>query len=166
MKNFLHDIYHIKLLIVASSYIVGMWFIFSGIFKLKKYGELRTMFAMNINISGPLLIIFSGIILFFLPSSIITFSNTIFYNVYSIKKIFFSSIIDNNLLKISFNLIEIIGYISFIKAWIQIARSGYTESNHYGVFGKSILSIVSSIICINIKYTIYLILKIINTEYL
>ena len=56
----------------AIAIAIGIGLFLGGFFKLKKYGEQRTMMSAQMTMSGPLLMIISGSALLILPTFIST----------------------------------------------------------------------------------------------
>src|ERR1700722_671006 len=55
-------------LVIALSYVMGLWFIADSIFRLKKYGQARTMMSTNASMAKPVLLMIIGAAMLYFPS--------------------------------------------------------------------------------------------------
>src|ERR1041385_2365927 len=57
-------------MVTGGAYIIGTYFVIRGVMELKHFGESRTMMSSEHSLKKPLLFIFAGAALIYLPSSI------------------------------------------------------------------------------------------------
>ena len=57
-------------MVTAIAYVIGMYFVVCGMFKLKQYGESRTMMSGQHHLKEPMFFLIVGALLLYLPSSV------------------------------------------------------------------------------------------------
>src|SRR5437660_1130051 len=57
-------------LLVASSFVLGIWFMTDAVFRLKKYGQARTMMSTNASMAKPIILFLLGLALLYFPTLI------------------------------------------------------------------------------------------------
>ncbi|MBN2690013.1 MAG: type IV secretion protein IcmC [Gammaproteobacteria bacterium] len=152
MTNLSHNYPAIARLIGAFSYLIGFAFIVSAVYKLRAYGEVRTMMPSNAQLAGPLARFFIGVVLIFFPSFISVALTSLWGN---------GSIIQYNVTGSSFagvsrailGLIQLFGYISVIRGLMNLVR-GTSQGAQPGTVGKGIKYIIGGVLAINIVGTI------------
>src|SRR5437016_3212930 len=70
IQNIAESVPQLMYFTTALAYVFGFWFIFHGILLLKKYGMQRTQMSGDASLAPPLLSIFVGAALIYLPSSV------------------------------------------------------------------------------------------------
>lgn len=138
-------------LVTALSYVLGMFFIFNGILKLKRYGEQRTMMSSDQDIKEPLLYIIIGAALLYLPSSVWVGMQTLWQQPtpYSYEQASGLGIGEwHDLLVSVFRIVQLIGTIAFVRGLIIMSHLG--SNSQQGTFGRGMSHIVGGILCINI----------------
>lgn len=137
-------------LIVAISYVTGVVFVALGVFKLKAYGQMTIYQSANASMSGPLIFLAIGIILFTFPTIVDVMIYTLWgYGSEDVPG--YSSIGGNYTAYIApvIGIIQIIGYISFLRGWYILSKLG-TSGAQPGTLTKSISHIVGGILAINV----------------
>lgn len=138
-------------LVTASSYILGMIFIFRGVYQLKLYGDLRTMMSTQTNFKATLMLFLVGAMLIFYQPATEVFMMSAF-GTSKATPIGYG----NHPLGISSSMgvilkfVQIIGFISFIRGWIYLTQA---SQGGQSTFGKAITHIVGGILAINIEGT-------------
>src|ERR1044072_5009328 len=56
-------------LITALAYLMGIAFIFRGVYQLKVYGDLRTMMSVQTNFKATMMVFFAGTALLYAPTA-------------------------------------------------------------------------------------------------
>jgi intracellular multiplication protein IcmC len=148
----LGPLYH---LIVAISYVLGIWFIADSIFKLKKYGQQRTMMSTNASMAKPIILMALGLSLLYLPSFVnISIESLWAYGSsdsplrYPIELSAWSGFI-NPLI----DSIRLFGLIAVVRGLVLLTRLA-NESTQPGSVGKGIMHIAAGTLAINIIGTI------------
>jgi intracellular multiplication protein IcmC len=154
-------------LLTGLAYLIGVAFITKGVFKLKIYGESRTMMSSSASAKEPLTFIVIGAVFLFFPSAF----GTLHYTMFGYDNPLAFAPIDSHNQTISTlfgpdslfarplaEIIQLIGLIAFIRGWILIARSA-TQGQQPGGTGKGLMHVVGGILAMNIIGT----MQIINT---
>lgn len=138
-------------LLNTGSIMLGWFLFFSAIFKFKKYGEMRTMMSMHINILAPLSMMVASIFLLTFPQFLTTLIVSFWgvadplppggpssgYQAYYRPIVIF---------------VRIIGVVSIMRGVILFSRAG--EQGQPGQIGKAGLHILGGLLCVHIMYTI------------
>ena len=141
-------------LVVATAYVIGIWFIFSAIIGLKKMGN--SSMQQQSGIGGPLLKFIIGLLLLYLPSAIDVSVGSIWGHTAIGSEA--SSYMEykatsgdpySGAKAGAIALIRVMGYISFVRGLIILSHSG-DQGSQSGTFGKGIVHIIGGILAINI----------------
>lgn len=140
-------------LIIAISYVTGILFVTLGVFKLKAYGQMTIYQSASANMSGPLIFFFVGVVLIALPGIV----DVIMYSLWghgAADAIRYEEAFGSwaDFMTPVVMIIQIIGYVSFIRGWILISKLG-TSGPQPGTLSKGITHIIGGIIAINILGT-------------
>jgi intracellular multiplication protein IcmC len=151
MVNFAKTVPNLMRMVTALAYVMGMYLVFQGILGLKQYGEQRTMMSSSHELKGPIIMIFVGAALIYLPSTVVASFNTFWTDgsplAYIPKsKDQFSIVYQNGYL-----IVQLIGTIAFIRGLMTLTQLGGHHNSQPGTFGKAIAYIVSGIFCINLN---------------
>ncbi len=140
--------------VAATSYVMGVVFITVAVFKLKRYGEMRTMMSSNVNIAGKISLIIVGLMLLYLPTTLETFNLTIFGNsqveLFSDQQNFGAA---SEVMKVVVLAIRLIGLISFVRGCVILSKLGAEGGAQPGMMGKGMLHIIGGILAWNILAT-------------
>lgn len=141
-------------MVMGFSYLTGFWFIYRGIYKLKQYGELRTMMSSHTELKDPLLYFVAGAFLLFLPSVITIFESTFFLS-YTPTPISYAPKGNSPwdaLLNIVYIVIRFLGLIAFIRGIMMITQIG--QQTQHDSTKKAFTHIIGGILLINITQTV------------
>jgi intracellular multiplication protein IcmC len=156
IENLQSSIRGLWVFMVATSYIMGISFIMVAVFKLKKFGQARTMMDNNASITGPAVYLVVGVALIYLKDM----ANVVLATVWSNADV--DSLVSwqgggqvglFNLSGAMQNLIRLVGLIAFIRGWVMLAKLG-SESRQPGTLSKGLLHIFGGILGINIGGTL------------
>lgn len=139
----------LMMLTTAMAYVLGFYFVFHGLSLLKKYAEQRTQMSGEAKMSGPLLFLFVGAALIYLPSAVSSGMATFFtmnYNPYGYET--GSNTATAIFISACFSIIQLIGVISFIRGLVLLAHAG--QGGHQGTMGKAVAHIVGGVLCIDL----------------
>jgi intracellular multiplication protein IcmC len=151
MSNQFPNIYR---LITALSYLIGIAFIFRGIYQLKVYGDLRTMMSVQTNFKATMMVFFAGTALLYAPTAfksmlLSTFATTSVTDPMSyVTASSLSTLLASQAV---LRFIQLIGTISFIKGWISLTH--VSNPNGRSTMGKAVTHIVAGLLAINIEGT-------------
>ncbi|HSW94233.1 MAG TPA: hypothetical protein VLJ15_07785 [Gammaproteobacteria bacterium] len=146
--NFSEALPNLMRLVTALAYVMGFFFIVKGLMDLKQFGESRSMMSQEHSLSKPLLAIFVGTLLIYLPASVQTGLNTFWTspNPYG----YLPSSEDNwtDLYSAVFMVIQLIGVIAFIRGLVMLTRvAGHGQPD---TFSRAMAHIIAGILCINL----------------
>ena len=137
-------------LVSVFAFVAGMMMILGGLYKLKIYGELRTMMASQTNLKEPLAVMCAGAMLIYLPTAFDTTMMTIFGHAQFSPLSYITDMTPNwtQSFRAVLGLVQIIGMISFIRGWFLVSKS--SQQGHQGGLGKGLTHIVGGIMAMNI----------------
>lgn len=144
----------IKRLIFAVTFLMGLSLTVSALYKLKVYGELRTMMATQTSLKEPMAALFVAAIFLYLPSAMDSMMLTTFgsQQIMPLSYITTKQSDFQQGLTALLGLIQIIGLISFIKGWHIVATSAQQGRAGAGL-GKGLTHILGGLLSINIVAT-------------
>jgi intracellular multiplication protein IcmC len=141
-------------LVTATSYIMGIAFIFRGIYQLKVYGDLRTMMSVQTNFKATMMVFFAGTALLYAPTAfksmlLSTFATTSITDPmsYQSAKGIWSPLASQAVLR----FIQLIGTISFIRGWVHLTH--VSNPNGRSTMGKAVTHIIAGLLAVNIEGT-------------
>lgn len=147
--NLSNNIPGLTKLVTGFSYVAGFFLVVRGLLELKKLGEQRTMMSGEQSITGPLIYIFIGTVLIYIPSSVRIGLGTLWNGAVAPYAWQTSAIDSWSLLSSSiFGIVQLIGIISFIRGMLLLLQLGGHAQP--GVFGKAMAHIIAGILCINL----------------
>jgi intracellular multiplication protein IcmC len=137
--------------------ITGLTLFTFGLFKLKRYGEMRTFMSQQMTMAKPMTLILCGSLLMYTPllinSALAAFWGANAVNGYpSGGGMNFQMHQIENAITI---FVRLIGVCSFIRGWMILARSG-GEGSQPGTRGKGFIHIFSGILLMHILLTLRL----------
>ncbi len=146
--------------IIASSYVVGIWLIYSGLYSLKIYGDMRTMMpSQGAGMGKYLSRMIIGTLLLLMPRLVKLSIWTLWGTDYTIID-YPDWGADLNQWRPALNgavaVVRVLGYISFFRGFLMFARSS-GQNVQPGTFGKGAIHVIGGILCINITGTIEII---------
>lgn len=162
LTNIASSLAPVERMITGAAYIIGLAFVFKGIYSLKVYGEARTMMSSSASIKEPIVYMMVGAMLVYFPTALdIIMQSTFGYqNVLQyapvnssnqvLDTIFGSSSVVGRPLTM---LIQVIGGVAFVRGWVLIARSA-SQGQPPGGTGKGLIHVFGGILAINIVGTI------------
>jgi intracellular multiplication protein IcmC len=141
--------------ITALAYVMGMYFVFYGIIKLKQYGEARTQMSQEHSLKAPILFMVVGTMLLYLPTSVQVGLST-FWSVPNPYGYLEETDQWALFLKDVFLAVQIFGTIAFIRGLVVLTHlSGHAQP---GTLAKGLTHIAGGLFCINIYQFVRLVL--------
>jgi hypothetical protein len=107
-------------LVTAIAYVMGMFFIFTAIVKVKHFGETRTMTSKEHSIMTPIIMLVVGTALIYLPSSVQVGMSTFWSNLTPYAYLDQQQDQWLEVMKGCFLIIQLIGTIAFIRGLVLI----------------------------------------------
>lgn len=155
---------NVKLLVGAISTLAGVTLIFKGIGLYRAFGQTVTQTSQRGELAGPMVYIFVGAMLIYLPSNIDASLATIFGGSSS-----FSTTSDaqalmgystgssfqrwSDLSGVIVNYLKLIGLIAFVRGWFILSKMGQSGTQP-GMLGKGITHLIGGILLVNVVDTI------------
>ena len=153
VTNLANNITPVIYLTTAISFILGFWFVISSIIELKKIGQSQSSAASESVIGGPIMRLFIGIALIYLPSTIDITTSTLWggssLQAYTPAAGDRLAIVKSSALV----LIRAVGYVSFIRGFVILSHST-KQGAQQGTVGKGFLHIIGGILAINVWPTL------------
>jgi intracellular multiplication protein IcmC len=142
-------------LAVGGAYVMGIAFVFKGIYELKMYGEQRSMMSSSSNLKGPIFFIFVGAMCIYSPSAFSVVMMTTFGYSSVLAYDQFPTSTGQSLSQsaiVILQVIQVVGIYSFVRGWVYLARSGGGQGGQ-GAFGQGIMYIIGGVLSMNIVGT-------------
>ncbi len=137
-------------LIYGVSYLMGLLFMVEAVYKLKVYGEQRSMMSAQTSLRGPITLIVVAAVLLWLPSSLHTFIMTAFGHQNVLQ---WQSSPSNPLGQAGtyalIYLVQLIGLVSFIRGWVYLAQGAQGGQGQHTT-GKALTHIIGGLLAINV----------------
>lgn len=137
----------------AAAYILGLLFVLRGVYKLKEYGESRTMMASQTNVWPPIMTILVGSMFIYFPSAYQVGLQTLFH-VSTPSPISYagSSGVSEELINAVVLIMQLVGCIAFIRG-LLLLNSASGHGAQPGSYGKGITFIIGGLLAINMYGT-------------
>jgi intracellular multiplication protein IcmC len=135
-------------------YLAGFWMVFKALYKLRQYGELRTMMSSNTDLREPMMMFLAAGFLLYMPTAIGIFQGTFFSN-YTASSISYKGNATQSQFEIIktvvINLIRIIGLIAIIKGILSLATLGAQSAGGQNSLGKALTFLIGGIFAANLE---------------
>lgn len=136
--------------------LAGVGFMLGGLFKMKRYGEMRTFMSHQLTLGKPLSMIIVGACLLAIPVAVKTIMLAIYGQVNPLPYPDAGSG-SAEVIKPVIILVRLVGLFGLIRGIMLFTRIG-GEQGQPGMLGKAMLHIIGGVLCIHIINT-YNILK-------
>jgi len=128
---------------------LGLSLFLGGLFKLKKYGEMRTFMSTQMSLSRPLGMLIGGVALLCLP----LVTSTLLSAIWGTSSLIAYPVVPNpQAQEIIFGIIltiRLVGVMGVMRGIILLSRAG-GEQSQPGSIGKAVLHLVGGLMCLNI----------------
>jgi short subunit fatty acids transporter len=145
-------------ILMATTFFIGCILIVQATFKLKIYGEMRTMMAPHARINQIVILYCAGAALMYVSQATIPLAVDALFGSphltqlsYDAHQFNFNSQIQEAVKRV----IRLIGQFSFIRGILQIARMNDSGGRH--TLSKAITHIIAGACAINIEQTLHLV---------
>lgn len=139
----------------ATAYVVGFWFIISAIMELKQIGQSSTMQSQGA-LGKPIVKLICGVLLMYFPSTVSVGIASLWKDSQILTWTPTSSDPFAPAKAGAIALVQVVGYVAFIRGLIMLAHSSDQGSQQGGV-GKALMHIIGGVFAINIVATINLV---------
>lgn len=147
-------------LVTGISYIIGIFLIAKGIMSLSVFGRQTMTQAQRGEMSGPMVWIFVGALLMYLPTTLDTSLTT----VYGDSEIAAAGDImayapvtagENweQLSNIIIKYVKLVGLIAFVRGWVILSKMGHSGAQP-GSMGKGLTHVIGGVLLINVVETV------------
>ncbi len=133
----------------ALAYVLGFWFIFHGLLLLKKFGMQRTQMSGDASLAGPLLSIFVGAALIYLPSTVRSGMSTFWTEPNPYQYDMGDKPEWQTFIEACYLIIQLVGVIAFIRGLIMLTKLG--QGGQQASAGKAAAHIIGGIFCIDMR---------------
>lgn len=139
----------------AIAYVLGMYFMFYGILKLKQYGEARTQMSQDHSLKGPIILLSVGVFLLYLPTSVSVGMSTFWTepNPYGYLQ---QQDEWSEFINVCFLIVQFVGTIAFIRGLVLLSH--LNTSGQPGTFGRGLTHIIGGVFCINIYQFVHVVM--------
>ena len=145
----------IETLIVVITYVIGVTLLIRGVMMYRIFANQTFGSAQRGEIAGPMVHLFVGALLIYVPSTLDTSLITIFGTA-SVKDtsdlINYSSLSGTEqwsaLSGIIVKYMKLLGLIAFVRGWVILSKMGHSGSQP-GSMGKGIMHVVGGVLLIN-----------------
>ncbi|AAO91121.1 hypothetical protein [Coxiella burnetii] len=141
-------------IVQSVSIIMGLGLFMMGIFRLKRYGEMRTFMSHQMTIAAPLLMMIAGIALMCLPVVLST-ALTSFWSTSNPLHYHGGEVGYEQLIPPIIVFVRLIGVGAFIRGVLLFSRVG-REQTPPGTMAKAMLHILGGLFCVHILGTLSL----------
>lgn len=160
LVNISHIVPQLMQLATALSYVSGMWLMISSIASMSKATTFASPQQGQVSMGSLLRKLFVGAGLVYLPSVVDIGTVTLFSTTTPISYITQTSSKLAQFINDAFQIIYLIGVISYIKGLYELAYEGTFQSqdgNHHSRFKKGITHMIGGALCINIQLTLQMV---------
>lgn len=154
----LHNLGTLANILNVVAILMGLGMCLGGLFKLKRYGEMRTFMSHQMTIWAPLVMIIGGVLLLLLPYTITT-SLLAFFGPGQTLPISYHGATTHDIdvyIPVVNAFIRLIGVGAIIRACVLFSRTGQTGGQP-GTVGKAALHLFGGILCVHIMGTVELV---------
>lgn len=154
----LHNLGTVADILNVVAIVMGLGLVIGGLFKLKRYGEMRTFMSHQMSLWGPLAMVMGGVFLLILPWTVTT-SLLAFFGPGQTSPLSYQGTMTHDIdvyIPVINAFIRLIGVGAIIRACVLFSRSGQTGGQP-GTIGKAILHLFGGILCVHIMGTVELV---------
>lgn len=156
LANIAQEVPILMQLVTAIAYVMGIYFIFYGILKLKEFGEARTQMSSERHLKGPLVLIVVGALLLYLPTTVQVGLSTFWSNPSPYGYVQQSDQW-SDFMKDVYLVIQLFGTIAFIRGLVILSHLSGSHSQQ-GTFAKGVTHVIGGLFCINIYQFVQVVL--------
>ena len=165
LENIANQMPVLMSMVTAIAYVMGMYFIFYGILKLKQYGEMRSQMMHERHLQGSIMLIVVGSVLLYFPTSVQIGLSTFFsspspyaYLTQTQGTTQWSSFLND-----VFLVVQLFGTIAFIKGLVILSHLTGGQGQP-GAFAKGITHVIGGLLCINIYQAVQVVFNTIGIQ--
>jgi intracellular multiplication protein IcmC len=151
----LHNIGVLANILNYIAILMGLGLFLGGMFKLKRYGEMRTFMSHQMTIWAPIAMIFSGVLLLLLPVTITTSLQAFFGSGQTLPLSYHGETTHNidAYIPVVNGFIRLIGVGAIMRACMLFSKTGQVGGQP-GVMAKALMHLFGGILCVHIVGTV------------
>ncbi len=138
-------------MLTAFCYVIGLFFMWSGVYGLKQYGDLRTMTSSNTDIRTPLIKLAIGVAFIYFPSTISTGMETLFATSSPLAYSSSGDQTEAQIISAVIAVMKVVGVIAVMRGLFFLSKAG--SQGQPGMVGKGVTHLIAGILAINIYGT-------------
>lgn len=139
-------------LVTATSYLLGIVMVTKGVYKLREYGELRTMMSSQTSIWPIVITLVAGFALVYFPTSFDIGMETLFAYTSPLTYTGASDQQTTELVNAMVAIMQVIGAIAVIRGFM-ILHTSTQQGSQPGSFAKGVTFVIGGIMAINMYGT-------------
>ena len=139
-------------LLTAATFLMGMAFAVRALFQFREAAEVHMQKSPVTNFQKPIISLIIAVMLLYWPSIYHASMETVFRTVSPIGYDPSSASKYTEVVRLAGNIIQIIGFVAFVRGWILLGRIGQQNARE-GAFAKALAHIIGGIFAINIFAT-------------
>lgn len=146
--------------------LIGLALFVGGMFQLKRYGEMRTMMSAQMSISGPLMMLFSGVAMLCSPLLMGTFLVS-FWGPAGVTDLPYDGDTSSSwsqYIEPVLMMVRLVGVYAFMRGFVMASKTGSGHAQP-GTTGKVLIHIFAGILCVHIMGTIQLVESILGFDF-
>jgi intracellular multiplication protein IcmC len=148
ITNFAASVPALMRLTTAIAYVLGIYLVMQSILGFKKFGDQRTQMSTESSLRGPIVMLFVGAALLYLPTSVQTGMATFWTNPSPYAYQTSESGPFQDFINACFMIVQLIGTIYFIKGLSMMTH--LNSGGQQGGFSRALTHIIGGIFCINL----------------
>jgi intracellular multiplication protein IcmC len=151
LENIATQLPYLFRFVSGFAYLGGLFFLIVGLYKLKEYGESRTMSSNKLDLKEPISYLIIGAMLIYLPTA----KDTMLVSVYGTTQL--SPYVGYGNQQNSFNemgrvivdIVQFIGFVAFVRGLFLMHRVGVGQAQQ-GTFNKGLTHLIGGVIAMNV----------------
>jgi intracellular multiplication protein IcmC len=151
--SFAESLSGLSYLITACTYLLGVFFVVSALYKLKELGDHRSMMSQSMDISSPIIKMFVGAGLIWWPTLIDVTTYTFWGTSSPLSYQPSHGYELDSVIEVAFEVFRLVGIIAFIRGWYYMAKSG-EQGAQQGMVGKGLTHIIGGILAYHMGATV------------
>jgi len=154
LRNLARTIGPLQQMVTGFAYVMGMAFIFRGLYKLKIYGDLRTMMSSQASLGEPITYLVVAAVFIFIPTAMDIMMQSTFGYTSPLAYGEWSATANGqygDALRVALMVVQLFGVIAFVRGWMLIGRQA--QHGMQSGMGKGIAHIIGGLFAINIVGT-------------
>lgn len=138
-------------MLTALCYVIGIFFMFTAVYSMKQYGDLRTMSSSNTDIRTPMIKLAIGVAFIYFPSTISAGMETMFATSSPLAYNSGSDQTQELIIAAVIKIMQVVGVIAVMRGLFFLSKAG--SQGQPGMVGKGVTHLIAGILAINIYGT-------------